>query len=676
MDFSPIRTPGEKDELFFKLQKIRAIAPLPVSGDIANHISILFNKTRKSTDVHIFQLIEKIQEFSEYWSQVIAEYEANKKFSASKNHGDSSAAWKDHDELELDAALERIQFLEQQLTSGADMLIKAQVKCADYDVIAERSRALEQDNENLKRVLKEHHITFDQQQPNGSPHNSKHSSKTLRGKLQEKMSELFELRHSITGSGSGVKKSSSTQSFPTHNNNAPSTPTPNYHNNHTFSTPTTAVTTIFDDDHYDPNNNFDQDDDALSANSQGVYSEDQQLLSEIEEFQKQIQSLVHEKNELLRVNMHLEEELHALQSQLVQWESKNQRLSNDIEKHQLTIQTIQQTKDTLEEKKTKIEVDYKNQMKINKVLIATVNKLENEIKENQSKYDLLSRENTILHTEIMTNKNQLLEMIDKQHLLTKQIQLLEENQSKQSNDMNQQNEKMNYLQTELIKEKERNASLQSDYEIINHEKERIAHALELTQKKLIQREETLEELLTINGLSTTPVMNTNAASVSGSHSNTAASNLANRLSAFVNRDHSTSPVPGSSAAGSGAGQGNLNNKIMQFALSAKQISMAKLNLGSKFKDAFAGNGNSDEHNNLTSTNIIEPIPSHTFNNHHGIEGNQPPLDDHDEELAANGFNALRLSNEGQRQSNERVLDEAERRLIEQFQTASMYPNES
>jgi hypothetical protein len=628
-----MRTAPEREELQYKLQMFRTMQPLSVTGDIANHISVIFNKSKKSADSNIYTLIDKIQQFCEYWSSRAEEAEKqNKKNNLNQKDVMSPQQettdlldmdWKDHDQMELEEALLRLNVLESQLQTSGDLLVKSQVKCAEYDMLIEKNEQLQEENDELRKKLS---ILSS---PDKDSSTFKKENTSMKNKFSEKVEELFQLKNAF----GTITKSSSTTSFlqnissvasPSQILSAqvPSNTNSNVNFLNIVTTPSTLVNSVLDDkeemdnDDINFNQNYSRDPFSLLSPSQEENQrhsqKDSELLFEIESFQRQISSLMHEKNEIMRTNMTLDEEVHDLQSRIIDLENTIDNLKSEKDTLLSQKQSVSQQKEALEETKVKTDSDYKNQMKINKVLIATVHKLELSVKELTSKQENVSRENSALNTEIITNKNQLYEQNERIHLLTKQINHFEKHKLQMENEkIILENEKHDYYnkfearQKDLISEKERNATLQSDYDVVVNEKQRISYALELTQKKLIQRDQQLEELLTLS--STGDEENNNAGvafprlkaaignislpSISANAPPPAPSETTSRYA-----HSSSSPLPpGAVDADNNNGDGNNNsNAFMKFARSAKQLSM----VGSKkFKDAFGGNLPSETDNN-------------------------------------------------------------------------------
>jgi hypothetical protein len=627
MDFSPIKTPQEKEELFFKLTKLRAIQPLNISGDIANHISIIFNKSKKDTVSNIFQLIDTIQDFTEYWNSVIKEYEANQRSllvpsssskksssfdtttaSTAPTHIDidlTSGDWKDHDTIELEEALSRIKQLEEQLSRASDSLVKSQVKCSEYDSLLEKNLSLEKENTELKKKLA------------GSA-----GGASLQSKFSEKVDGLFQLKNTF----STLKKSTSTTSFISNISSVASpgalvTPVPpssasssitNYNSsfsplmNRSSTPPPTYLSGMAEEDASQIEDELQQQQQQLQQLQSPTYEDpDQLLLIEIEEFQKQLSSLRHEKNELVNVNMHLDEELHSYQFKLLSTEQQVTELIEENVKLTNLNKSLQTIKQTIEIAKGKVDFDYKNQMKINKVLIATVNKLENDLKEINIKYEIMNNNYQNLQIDYSNNKEQLLRITDQNTLLTQSVSSLQHLYDEKVLNERDINENLEFLQKQLISEKERNAIFKSDYDIIMNEKERIMNVFELTQKKLSQREEQLEELITMGSTTTGD----------GSLSGNGIASLASRFTITpLSKDGTTSPIPGSGS--------NLNSKILQFALNARQMSLQKINESSKkFKDVFSSGNATTPGNGIAMTGEEEEgndTPS-SFNNNNENE---------------------------------------------------------
>jgi hypothetical protein len=624
MDFSPIKTPQEKEELFFKLTKLRAIQPLNISGDIANHISIIFNKSKKDAVSNILQLIDTIQDFTVYWNSVIKEYEASQRSllipassskksssfdtttaSTARTHIDidlTSSDWKDHDAIELEEALSRIKQLEEQLS-------QSQVKCSEFDALLEKSLSLEKENSELKRKLA------------GS---SGGTGSSLQSKFSEKVDGLFQLKNTF----STLKKSTSTTSFISNISSVASpgalvTPVPasssssitNYNSsfspmmNRSSTPPPSYLSGMAEEDQSQVEDELQYQLQQQQQLQSPTYEDpDQLLLVEIEEFQKQLSSLRHEKNELVNVNMHLEEELHSYQFKLHSTEQSLKEASEQNEKLLNLTKSLQAAKQTIEIAKGKVDFDYKNQMKINKVLIATVNKLENDLKECSLKYDTLVNDFNNFQSDFSNNKEQLLTVTDQNTLLSQSLSSLQHSFDEKVLNERDINENLEFLQKQLISEKERNAILKSDYDIIMNEKERIMNVFEITQKKLSQREEQLEELITMGSTTT------------GDGSLGGGSGIASLASRFtvtpLSKDGTTSPIPGSGS--------NLNSKILQFALNARQMSLQKINESSKkFKDVFSsGNTSAMGGGGIAMTDEGEDEGGDTPSSFHNNAGNE------------------------------------------------------
>jgi hypothetical protein len=673
MDFSPIKTPQEKEELFFKLTKLRAIQPLNISGDIANHISIIFNKSKKDTVSNILQLIDTIQDFTVYWNSVIKEYEASQRSllipassskrsssfdtttaSTARTHIDidlTSSDWKDHDAIELEEALSRIKQLEEQLS-------QSQVKCSEFDALLEKSLSLEKENSELKKKLA------------GS---SGGTGSSLQSKFSEKVDGLFQLKNTF----STLKKSTSTTSFISNISSVASpgalvTPVAasssssitNYNSsfspmmNRSSTPPPSYLSGMAEEDQSQVEDELQYQLQQQQQLQSPTYEDpDQLLLVEIEEFQKQLSSLRHEKNELVNVNMHLEEELHSYQFKLHSTEQSLKEASEQNEKLLNLTKSLQAAKQTIEIAKGKVDFDYKNQMKINKVLIATVNKLENDLKEYSLKYDTLVNDFNNFQSDFSNNKEQLLTVTDQNTLLSQSLSSLQHSFDEKVLNERDINENLEFLQKQLIAEKERNAILKSDYDIIMNEKERIMNVFEITQKKLSQREEQLEELITMGSTTT------------GDGSLGGGSGIASLASRFtitpLSKDGTTSPIPGSGS--------NLNSKILQFALNARQMSLQKINESSKkFKDVFSsGNTPAMGGGGIAMTDEEEDEGGDTpssFHNNAGNEAvdeeyynkmvmNQPMQKDEAYEVEENEESNLNLVNKIDQRSTEKEQDD-------------------
>jgi chromosome segregation ATPase len=554
MEFSPLKTAQEKEELYFKLQKLRGLPPLSMSGDIANLITMIFNKSKKNVDLHIYLLIDKIQEFVEYWNRLMRDYEANRTATTQQNEEsqltpkaasrknsvkleDLEVKWKDHDEFELGDAVEKIAALEIQLAQSADALVKAQVRNAEFESIVEKASFLQQENDELKKRLREYQINIANN--SADVDSSKRDQKLLTGKLQD----IFQLKTGMAAI-STIKKSISTSNTTNLGSSAPSTPINPMigTSNLIVTTPTTAANSVQDNDK--------DSGDAISELGLIIESndedKDQQILFEIEQFQKQIQTLMFEKNELFRVNMHLEEEIHSLQRKQLELEEKLRIQIEIAQANEIKVNELSQAKDSLELHKLKIETEYKNQMKMNKVLIGTVTKLEAENKDVLQKHDVVLRENKVLHTEIITGKNALLELNHQNQQLSHQKEEFETELSEIQQKFNQLRNEHDYLTNEHNILKDKAKILAASVETMTDEKARIIQVLEITQKKLLAKEEQIEEI-------------TSAAA------HIAAANVAAQNSALSNMTVNTS-------SGSGALNSEINAKLYRFAMSAKQMS--------------------------------------------------------------------------------------------------------
>jgi hypothetical protein len=281
---------------------------------------------------------------------------------------DPEVQWKDHDQLELEELQEKIQRLERQVKLDSESLVKAKMKCMNYELLCE-------ENQRLQRTILELEYKLQQQKENAQLELqfSKLEMKSLHQRILEITSELQETKKTFED--------------------------------------TNIVTSHQKED----NTQMKQHNDQLELNNSVL--------------EDQVKTLFEEKENLRRTITTLEEELHATHLSKSEMEieiTTLQKLLLSKEKQEAMLMSTLQQRAIVDAQYKQMEMNQAHQLKVIEDLKSTIRGKEKECLTLVQRVDMSERQITVLETELNATRDSCQENQLLAQSLTSRIAVLEQ----------------------------------------------------------------------------------------------------------------------------------------------------------------------------------------------------------------------------------------------------------
>ncbi len=342
--------------------------------------------------------------------------------------------WRDHDQLEMEELHEKIQRLERQVKLDSESLVKAKMKCMDYELLCE-------ENQRLQRNVLELEYKLQQQRENSQLELqfSKLEMKSLHQRILEISSELDETKKSFQD--------------------------------------TSMVTSHQKED-----------------NTQ-MKQQNEQLELHNAVLEDQVKSLFEEKEELRRSITTLEEELHTIHMSKAQLDSEVNQLQKLLlskEKQEAMLMSALQQRAIVDAQYRQLETNQSHQIKIIEDLKNTIRSKEKDLAGALIKIDMAERQVMVLQTELNAMRDTYEENRNLAESLTAKVDALESSLETRDHEKSDLLLEMESIRNDIALERMNSQILKDDLVVISRENLRMRQDITALERDLDDLQRQLE----------------------------------------------------------------------------------------------------------------------------------------------------------------------------------------